>query len=343
MSKIISLMILLILNLIFFSAQTPPQRGPKDDLVSEKVRNSIVRIVSWRGTNYSYGSGFFVAPDQIVTNIHVVAHRGAIFVQAEDNKTIWGVEGVTGYDVKNDLVLLKISGERTPLPLGDSDDIQTGTPIVAFGYPGGKYKVMQGTIARSKNFLNWIRMKVNTSVGSSGAPVLNMEGNVIGIIIGYRDDTFHSYAIPANVLNVLLAPRDMFESISAWRKRDIIRASASDIQGQKKYRAGDYKAAITHFDKAIQLNPDIAVFYYNRGTAKIRRAESSKNHGNSGRSRELYQSAINDYTQALEKNPWHVSAYRNRGHAKAALGQEESAQKDFDKAHELSLEKPLSR
>ncbi|MYA98237.1 hypothetical protein F4X90_00960 [Candidatus Poribacteria bacterium] len=330
--------VLIVLNLIFSCAQTPQQRVSKDNLVPQKVKKSIVCIVTWQDTKFSYGSGFFVAPDQIATNIHVVAHQGPTFAKLVDSETIWLVEGITGYDVKNDLVVLKISGESTPLPLTDSDDVQTGTPIVAFGYPDGKYKAMPGTIARSKKIFDWLRIKVKTSVGSSGGPVLNKEGNVIGIIVGYRNDKFHSYAIPANTLKVLLADPSAFESLREWRKRDVIRASAYDIQGQKKYRAKDYKAAITNFDKAIQLNPDISVFYYNRGTAKLRLAESTKKHGNVGPARELYQAAIDDYTQTIEKNPWNVSAYRNRGHAKVVLGQKDSAKTDFDKAMELTLE-----
>ena len=336
-----SIFVLLTLGFLFSCAPAPQQIisekpvAPPVDSASEKARRSTVRIVSWTGTKMAYGSGFFVAPDKIATNIHVVARPGPIFAKLVDGETIWTVEGVTGYNVKNDLVVLKISGESTPLPLADSDDIQTGTPLVAFGYPGGKYKVMPGTIARSKKIFNWLRMKVDTTVGSSGGPVLNKDGQVIGVIVGYGDDAFHSYAIPANVLKVLLAEPDTFECLREWWKRDIIRASAYEIQGQKKYRANDYKEAIALFDKAIQLNPETWVSYYNRGTAKFRLAESAKKHGNAGRARELYQAAIDDYTQTLEKAPWNVSAYRNRGFAKAELGQEEAAKADFEKAKEL--------
>ena len=315
---------------------------PLDFPFSEKVRRSTVRIVSWTGTNIAYGSGFFVASDKIATNIHVVARLGPVFAKLVDGETIWKIESVTAYDVKNDLVVLKIAGESAPLSLDDSDKIQTGEPIIAMGYPSGKYKVMPGTIARSKKIFNWLRMKIDTPVGSSGGPVLNKDGQVIGIIVGYGD-AFHSYAIPANVLKVLLARSDSIESLADWRKRDLIRASAYEIQGQKKYRANDHKEAISLFDKAIQLNPKTWVSYYNRGTAKFRLAESAKKHGNAGRARELYQAAIDDYIQTLEKAPWNVSAYRNRGRAKEALGQHEAAKADFKKAKALlSRETPLT-
>ncbi len=336
-----SIFVLLTLVFLFSCAPTPQQIISEEavtlpvDLVSEKARRSTVRIVSWAGTKIANGSGFFVAPDKIATNIHVVARPGPILVKLVDGKTIWAVEYVAAYDVKNDLVVLKITGESTPLRLGDSDKVQTGEPIIAFGYPGGKYKVMPGVIAYSTKIFNWLRMKIDTPVGSSGGPVLNKDGQVIGIIVGYGD-AFHSYAIPANVLKVLLARSDSIESLVDWRKRDFIRASAYDIQGQREYRGNDYKEAITNFDKAIQLNPETWMSYYNRGTAKFRLAEFAKKHGNVGRACELYQAAIDDYTQTLKINPESIRAYRNRGHAKEALGQKEAAEADFQKAKALN-------
>ena len=336
-----SIFVLLTLGFLFSCTPTPQQIvsekpvTPPVDSVSEKARRSTVRIVSWTGTKIAYGSGFFVAPEKIATNIHVVARPGPIFAKLVDRKTIWTVEGVAAYDVKNDLVVLKIVGESTPLSLDDSDKVQTGEPIVAFGYPGGKYKVMPGTVARSKEIFNWLRMKIDTPSGSSGGPVLNMDGQVIGVIVGYGDDVFHSYAIPANVLKVLLAKSDLIESLVDWRKRDFIRAHAYHVQGQKKYRTNGYKEAIALFDKAIQLNPETWLSYYNRGTTKFRLAESAKKRGNVERARELYQAAIDDYTQTLKINPESIRTYRNRGRSKEALGQHEAAKADFQKAKEL--------
>ena len=56
-----------------------------------------------------------MAPDKIVTNMHVVSSPGVIFAKLSDNETIWAVEGVTAFDIENDLVILKIAGEGVPL------------------------------------------------------------------------------------------------------------------------------------------------------------------------------------------------------------------------------------
>ncbi len=97
--------------------------------VSERASASTVRLVAFFGG----GSGFFVAPDKIATNFHVAAsvERGPIFAKVVDNETIWAVEGVMAFDVKNDLAILKIAGAGTPLPIGDSDMLQIGFGAVA--------------------------------------------------------------------------------------------------------------------------------------------------------------------------------------------------------------------
>ena len=70
-------------------------------------------VMGWTETSGIFfgGSGFFVDEDKIATNIHNVAWSGPVFVKLSDKKTIWAIEGVTAYDVENDLVVLKIAGE----------------------------------------------------------------------------------------------------------------------------------------------------------------------------------------------------------------------------------------
>ena len=57
------------------------------------------------------GSGFFVKPDKVVTNFHVIARPGPIFAKLSDDETIWMVESIAAYDMENDLVVLRIAGD----------------------------------------------------------------------------------------------------------------------------------------------------------------------------------------------------------------------------------------
>ena len=87
---------------------------------------------------------------------------------------------------------------------------------------------------------------------------------------------------------------------------------------------GKYEKAIADFDRALDLHPQNADFYSNRGLAK-----SSLGH---------YEEAIADFDTALDLNPQHAHAYSNRGLAKSRLGQHEEARVDLQHASELAME-----
>ena len=218
---------------------------PVADMAFEGTINSVVRVVSW-DDNFSFGSGFFVEKDKIVTNIHVVARTGPVYVTRWNEETIWKVEEVTGFDVENDLVILKISGDGIPLSLGVSDALQSGDPVVAVGYPGGGYKVTTGVMDSLLNGGKSIRMKAAVSGGNSGGPALNSKGQVIGINTAI--DEHYAYAIPSNALKALMVGSGLTEPLKAWRKRDHIRAHAYLIQGQQKYTSNRYPQALSHFE-----------------------------------------------------------------------------------------------
>ncbi len=277
-----------------------------------KSRASIVLVMGWNGTSSTFfgGSGFFVDEDKIATNIHNVAWSGPVFAKLSDKKTICAIEGVTAYDVENDLVVLKIAGEGTPLRLADSNTVQSGERITAMGYPNIKYKVAQGTIQNIQNTDKWLRVKVELGGGSSGSPVLNRSGQVIGIN-AWASERYRC-AIPSNVLKVLLAETKPTEPLAAWRQRDPIRAYAYHVQGKFKYDAGHYQEAIADFDKAVQLNPETLYTYHKRGEAKAALGE--------------HEAAIADFDKAIQLDPEFADSYA-RKRAVKALKEKEAAKK----------------
>ena len=281
---------------------------------------STVHVAGWTGVSSGFfnGSGFFVDTDKIATNIHVVARPGPVFVKLKDKETIWEVVGVTSFDVENDLVVLKISGEGTPLPLGDSDAVQIGESIVAVGYPGGKYKVTKGKVHNIRNRDNWIRTTAKTSSGGSGGPLINSKGKVIGV---NAQSGFYSLAIPSNVLKALLAQSELTESLVEWRKREFILAYADFVQGHIKLIKKDYEGAITDWNTAIQLNPKFALAYYKRG--------------NVYESRKDYKAAIVNYDKAIELGLEDAFTYQNRGNVKRQLGKSKVNKGDVVEAQHL--------
>ena len=133
-------------------------------------------------------------------------------------------------------------------------------------------------------------------------------------------------------------------------------ASVLFYQGFASDSKGKYKEAIDYYDRVIELNPNNARAYNNRGVAKneLRQyqeaiadcdkaielnpgfAEAYSNRGNAKNFLGLHQEAIADYDKTIELNPNYAETYNNRGNAKNFLGQHQKAIADYNKAIELN-------
>ena len=105
-------------------------------------------------------------------------------------------------------------------------------------------------------------------------------------------------------------------------------AEAYNNRGVAKDSLGEHKDAITDYNQAIRLKPDYAEAYNNRGNAKDCLGQ--------------HVDAINDYNQAIRLNPDYAEAYNNRGVTKNGLGQHEKAIEDYDKAIRLNPDYALA-
>ncbi len=340
---------------ILFSCAKDPQQIIENTPEFQKYRNSIVRVESKLGFfSTGIGSGFFVERNKVVTNIHVIAHPGPVYVKSADKKTTWKVEGIAAYDVKNDLVILKVVGEGEALPFGNSDVVRGNEPISVVGFPEGKYKVAEGTLHSIRDSDKWLRMIVHTASGGSGGPVLNSKGQVIGI--QSFQSGFFSHAIPSNTVKVLLMQSESTESLKQWHDREPIRSYAYYVKGEINYDKEHYDKAIAYFDEAIRLDPESIYAYFKRGKAKSNLGDYKGAFSDYDKAIELnpervlnyigrglssdhlgdHKDAISDYDKVIKINSQHVATYINRGSAKRKLGDYKGAFSDYDKAIELN-------
>jgi serine protease Do len=134
----------------------------------------------------SGGSGFFVTPDLVVTNAHVLC-PGEATIQvglANDRKLIGQV---VRRDDNLDLGLVRVPGANVePMPLGDVGDLAAGDRVMIVGSPVGlDFTVQEGSIAslqRSANGVAYLQLDAKISPGNSGGPVIDPEGRVVGIV-----------------------------------------------------------------------------------------------------------------------------------------------------------------
>jgi hypothetical protein len=156
--------------------------------LAKKARPAVMLLVvsDAAGKEIATGTGFLVSSDgKLITNHHVIEDAASAVAKAE-NGGLFPVEGVLADDPKNDLVLLKLKGKDLPfLPLGNSDKIEVGTRIVVIGSPlGFEGTLSEGIVSAVRELMGDIKLLQVTaaiSPGSSGSPVMNASGEVVGV------------------------------------------------------------------------------------------------------------------------------------------------------------------
>lgn len=320
-------MIVTLLRGLLYStlSNTPAQSAPQ---IAEKALAATVSLEMQDGNGaiLRRGSGFFVRHDLIATNYHVIKDAAQGTARLVGTETKYTIEDFTATDKTNDLTLLKITVQGiNPLPLGDSDTVRIGETVYVVGNP----KRLEGTFSNgmisnihNKHSKKRLQMTAPISPGSSGGPVLNDKGEVIGVSIASypgQETQNLNFASHSNALKRLLARSGLVKSLS--RRRRAIPIRMYRLRGSKKEKLGDYKGAIADYTKAIRLKPDDDTAYYNRGNAKIKLRQ--------------YEPAINDYNIAVHLNSNNAYAYCSRGIAKGRLAQDVAAVADYDVAIRL--------
>lgn len=198
--------------------------------VVEKVKPSVVSIVTSVGagrmgyTQQAAGTGIVVSKDgYILTNRHVIAGARSASVAMSDGTTYKDVK-IVGTDPLNDLAFLKISGAKnlTPASLGDSKTIRIGQGVVAIGNALGQYQntVTSGIVSglgrpvvassdgsgqNAESLSDLIQTDAAINSGNSGGPLLNLEGQVIGINTAVASEAQSiGFAIPVGAAKGLL-------------------------------------------------------------------------------------------------------------------------------------------
>ena len=179
-----------------------------NEFFGDRFKNQIPQERQVRGQ----GSGFITNKNGIIlTNAHVVSGADRVTVTLKDGREFEGT--VTGTDQVTDLAVVKINpqGENLPIAnLGDSEQVQVGDWAIAVGNPVGLNNTVTlgiiSTLARSSaqvgipdKRIDFLQTDAAINPGNSGGPLLDQQGNVIGINTAIRADANGiGFAIPIN-------------------------------------------------------------------------------------------------------------------------------------------------
>ena len=163
----------------------------------------------------SQGSGFIIAADGLIlTNAHVIEGAKQIIVRLTDKREF--AASVVGKDFHTDIALIKIAAPEPlrTLSLGNSDDVQVGEWIMAVGNPFGLDSSVSSGIVSAKGrhlgeaYDRLIQTDASLNPGSSGGPLVNLNGEVVGIskaIVSQGGGNIGiSFATPVNLIKEIL-------------------------------------------------------------------------------------------------------------------------------------------
>ncbi|MBO8093213.1 MAG: DegQ family serine endoprotease [Prosthecochloris sp.] len=161
------------------------------------------------------GSGVIVSREgYILTNNHVIDNADVIYIRTHENRKV--VAEIVGKDPKTDLAVIKVDPdgiELDPIAIGDSDALRVGEWVIAIGSPLGENlarTVTQGIVSAKgranvglADYEDFIQTDAAINPGNSGGPLVNINGELVGIntAIASRTGGFEGigFAVPSNM------------------------------------------------------------------------------------------------------------------------------------------------
>ncbi|RJQ48871.1 MAG: tetratricopeptide repeat protein, partial [Nitrospiraceae bacterium] len=245
----------------------------------------VVMTLDEKGEAISQGSGFIVRPDgAIVTNYHVISNAKDIKVKVGDK--VLDVEGLIHVDKENDLIIMKIKGKKLPIvKIGDIEKVAVGEKVYVISSPKGFENTISDGILSGKRERNVdtkqgftsleeismrtiLQITAPISPGSSGGPVFNENGEVIGVATFLLKEAQNlNFAMPVNLIKgkfeskklTALKESEIEDYKKTWRYWFYLGVSYSDL--------GRHQDAIDSYKHALRIKPDLAEAYYSVGIA----------------------------------------------------------------------------
>jgi S1-C subfamily serine protease len=290
--------------------QRPDHEGGTDhrpplppDALFARSSPAVMQVViqDRQGRTTGSGSGFLVSTTgPIATNYHVIEKAHAADVLLADN-TILPVVGAAGLDQEADLAIVKVAGRvnAQPLELAGDDLPPVGAKVYAVGNPRGLANTLSdGLVSGHQEIpiysMTMIQTTAPISPGSSGGPLLGVDGKVVGVTTASRVDGQNlNFAVPASHVARLLR---RCEGQGHLTQFPLVREPDADVlayieRGDAWMGKNEYDKALKDYDAAVRLDPEYALSYHKRGMAWYCKGEFSK--------------AFKDFNEASRLDPKH--------------------------------------
>jgi tetratricopeptide (TPR) repeat protein len=299
----------------------------------KRVKPTVVAISTYdsSGEALMTGSGFFLRPGQVVTNLHVI--RGAVRAEIKtlDGKgKVFPVNGTLALDEEGDLALLNV---EMPLERARSSELASelpdeGEPIFVIGNPlkleGSVSDGIVSAVREVPNSYRIIQITAPISHGNSGSPVFNLRGQVLGVVtVKVTNGQNINLAIAAARVGELRAGKlQPLSELAPKNKGDV--AESLYRSGIESLWLGNYDNAVGYFENAANKNPKRAEAWVQVGYCKVKQGK--------------IQEAIRAYLQALQLKPTDAEIHNKLGDAYYYSGRLREAIESYTEAARLRPE-----
>ncbi|MBT5633767.1 MAG: trypsin-like serine protease, partial [Nitrospina sp.] len=184
--------------------------------------------IPFKSEGFSLGSGFLINREgYILTNAHVISNSVNIRVVLSEGKKEYPAK-IIGIDRLTDTALIKIEPDFVPtvLPFGDSDKLAMGEVVLAMGNPlGFQHSVTSGLISAKERvsphagdrYVNFLQTDSAINPGSSGGPLINLYGEVVGINTAIVEQAqLIGFAIPINTVKDVMGMLIIGKTERGW-------------------------------------------------------------------------------------------------------------------------------
>jgi len=207
-------------------------------VIFKSAKPSIVYIIGGdsSGNPTVQGSGFIIAQDEVVTNHHVVAGTSTAMAVFADGATAPVTKVLADSSSKDLIVLIVATGSRPPLVLGDELSLQQGDPVYAIGAPKGlELTLTDGIVSAFRNLDDQFLIQSTAAIGhgSSGGPLFDSNGKVVGITSSLMSDTpgiYFSESI-GDLKRLLRNPQLITLNYSEWARDNSGTTASTDSAG----------------------------------------------------------------------------------------------------------------
>src|SRR5438309_606228 len=189
-------------GLLFAQEQSASAISQQVREIFARAAKAVVKIHGIDEHSEICGTGFFVDPTGTISTAYTVGGEAGNFTIEFGDKRIPARQLVA--DIRSGTAILKVDETTSALPIGKSEELEVATPVVAIGYPLDLPKTPNfGMIAGLDRkclgrYFSTIHLRANVPIqrGEAGAPLLNMKGEVVGIVVSSLENNSACYAVP---------------------------------------------------------------------------------------------------------------------------------------------------